>query len=355
MKNPGFLVAVEEDTEVKFKLSPLKNDKAPMPLISIALYEIKDDFSFNALIEDENYQQTNCLVTEAVLLRPNLNGYLVVCICMDHNHNGQFELEIRSQVALKSIRDTRGGILQLPFQDKVSDELLPMSGGHITTSSFLLNAGYIVNFSELKRGKDVFFAELVTSNQTDPVSLYLIATDKHYTHELSDLELAKADYNPAFLYEVNSIYRPIDASTLLLLPSTIQTLNKPLSYELKIQSSTKFTLTKTPAINFSESFIFKESKTTELSLRFVISEPTRMLIIIEPEVEDLTMQLSVIDQQTQINLLEYFGFVKENFVFKTLDVNTSGNMHLLHVLSSLPSPFLVRIFTTVPQSFNFVR
>lgn len=355
MKNPGFVLVVDEDTEVKFKLSPYKNDKIPLPFISMALYEIQDDFSFNPLIEDENYEQTNSLVTETVLLRPNLNGYLVICICMDHNHNGQFELEIRSQVALKSIRDTRGGILQLPFQDKVTGELLPMSGGHITTSSFLLNTGYIIHFNDYKKGRDTLFAELVTSNQTDPVSLYLIATDKVRTHELTDLELANADYNSAFLYEVNSIYRSIDTNTYLILPSTLQTLNKPLNYELKVQCSAKFKLTKMPEINFSESFIFKESETTELSLRFIIAMPTRMLIIIEPEIENLTMQLSVVDQQTQINLLEYFGFVKEGFVFKTLDVNTSCNMHLLSVLSSRPSSFLVRIFTTVPQSFNFVR
>lgn len=62
---------------------------------------------------------------------------------------------------------------------------------------------------------------MTTPNNADPISLYLIPTSKQWIYELTEIELINADFNPAFLYEVNSLYKHDNADSYLVIPSTL--------------------------------------------------------------------------------------------------------------------------------------
>ena len=352
MKNPGFVLTVDEETEVKFKLSVGGNPNI-VPYIALSLYEILDDFSFSTLIEDENYDQTMAVVTDSVVINPNIHGYLVLCLCLEPSFNGQFELEIRSQVSLKSIMDTRGGILQMPYQEKMTGDLLAQSGGHINSPSFLLNSGYLIQFIDFKKSKDSFFAEISTTNITDPISLYLVPTDKVRIYELSDIELSNADFNSAFLYEINSIYRPIEYPSYMLIPSTLEDLTKPLNYELKFQSTSKYRISKIPAPVFAHKFQFKETKTASFTIRFKLNSPSKVLFVVKLEMPEVHLQMSVANRSLQVQLFECYTMVKDGFMFKALDLASVGHEHCLQVLSNKPTAYSIQIYATTPNSIIF--
>lgn len=354
MKNPGFVFTLDDETEVKLKLSVTGNPN-PLPYIALSLFEILDDFSFSTLIEDENYEQNTTMVSESVIVKPNTHGYLVLCLCLEPSFNGQFELEIRSQISLKSIMDTRGGIMQMPYQEKMVGELLARSGGHINSSSFLLNSGYLIQFMDFKKSKDAFFTEISTNNIADPISLYLIPTEKARIYDLSDIELTNADFNSAFLYEINSLYRTIEYPSYMLIPSTLQALTKPLNFELKFQSTSKYRITKIPAPVFADSFLFQEGATSDLMIRFRLTSPSKVLFVVQPETPEIHLQMSVANLSLQVQLFECYGMVKDGFMFKALDLAYAGHEHGLQILSNKPTAYVIRIYTTAPNSISFAR
>lgn len=54
MKNPGFVVQVEEESELKFILKANKTASEKEPYLAICVIEILDDFKFKFLVDD-NY------------------------------------------------------------------------------------------------------------------------------------------------------------------------------------------------------------------------------------------------------------------------------------------------------------
>ncbi len=51
--------------------------------------------------------------------------------------------------------------------------------------------------------------ELSLNNKEIPCSIYLFDTLKSSLFDLTKEELLSGDYNPAFLYELNSIYKSV--------------------------------------------------------------------------------------------------------------------------------------------------
>lgn len=103
MKNPGFVINVDEETEVKFSLKASKSMEKE-PLLTICVIEIMDDFKFKFLI-DGKAQPGYVYDTEDMLLCPNMFGYLVLCFNLSDYWEGSFELTISSDKKIKSVRD----------------------------------------------------------------------------------------------------------------------------------------------------------------------------------------------------------------------------------------------------------
>lgn len=80
MKNSGFTFHLSEETTIWFtlkaKVDLLKNITLDL---AICLLEIMDDFKFRFLIE-ENFKSGNEFLSEEMTLRPNKNGYMVICL-----------------------------------------------------------------------------------------------------------------------------------------------------------------------------------------------------------------------------------------------------------------------------------
>ena len=64
------------------------------------------------------------------------------------------------------------------------------------------------------------------------------------------MEIQNADYNPAFLYEVNSFFKRVTPGRYLVVPSTLHTLNKEIKYQLKFHCSSKMKVSPIPSLEF---------------------------------------------------------------------------------------------------------
>lgn len=72
----------------------------------------------------------------------------------------------------------------------------------------------------------VLFAELVFDSKDIPCSMYLYNTPKQSLFEFDQSEIQNGEYNPAFLYEINSLYKVVPPGRYLLVPSTLTPLDK---------------------------------------------------------------------------------------------------------------------------------
>ena len=74
------------------------------------------------------------------------------------------------------------------------------------------------------------FIELIFGSKKIPCSIYFYNTPKTSLFELSNLELSNAEYNPAFLYEINSLYKNIRPGRYLIVPSTLEPIDKMITF-----------------------------------------------------------------------------------------------------------------------------
>lgn len=344
MKNPGFVLQPSADSEFRFRLSTQRNSNvSAFPYICVAVFEIKDDFSFNTILEDEDYIQASEFTTDVVMLRPNKFGYLVVCLTLEPTFQAPFELEVSSEKELKSFYDTKSGILQFPFKKEVTGEIKAMTGGHIVKPSFLFNSAFLLTFEELRK-ESLFFAELMTGPTTQNISLYLIPTSKQSLVELAEMDINNFDYNAAFLNQVNGLFRPITASRYLVVPSTLNVLTEALPFELKIQSTCRFEVLRVPPATFNDSYVITQDDRFGRETKFVLKQPDRVLIVVQPNNSDVKVQLAVTNLTLGKEIYQSFSEVQEGFVFKTLDLQESGHQYLLQVITGRGVTSTIKIY-----------
>lgn len=344
MKNPGFVLQPSADSEFRFRLSTQRSSNvSAFPYICVAVFEIKDDFTFSTVLEDEDYIQASEFTTDVVMLRPNRFGYLVVCLTLEPTFQAPFELEVSSERELKSFYDTRSGILQFPFKKEVVGEIRAMTGGHIVKPSFLFNSAFLLTFEEVRKD-GLFFAELTTGPTTQNISLYLIPTAKQSLVELAEMDINNFDYNAAFLNQVNAVFRPITAQRFLVVPSTLNVLTDALPFELKFQSTCRFEVAKVPQVTFNDSYVITQDDRFGRETKFVLKQPDRVLVVVQPNTPAVKVQLAVIDLTLGKEIYQSFSEVQEGFVFKTLDLQEAGHQYLLQVITGRGVVSTIKIY-----------
>ena len=84
LQNPGYRIELNGDTEIRARVRALDlgEIKTDFPSLSIAVYEIEDDYSFRMVLEDEGYagRAWGHFTPPGVRLKKNKNGYLLLCI-----------------------------------------------------------------------------------------------------------------------------------------------------------------------------------------------------------------------------------------------------------------------------------
>jgi len=104
MKNPGYVIKVDQPTSMRCQLVPTDPiiEGHEIPSVSICVIELLDNFKFNMIHEDDNYAgRAWGYYTEQFELQPNKNGYLFLMINFDRGIDGTFKFNIMSEKALK--------------------------------------------------------------------------------------------------------------------------------------------------------------------------------------------------------------------------------------------------------------
>lgn len=134
MKNPGYILKTNKTTKARFSLASITyaNDyyetleedsertyTLEPPSLSVAVYEIKGDFKFKMILEDDHYAPAAWgFFSNEVELSPNDNGYLVLCLNYEKGYTGKFKLDINTDEELESIKDS-SEMMKLAFTNKV--------------------------------------------------------------------------------------------------------------------------------------------------------------------------------------------------------------------------------------------
>ena len=103
MKNPGYVLQVQEPTDIRCQLVPTDPiiEGHEIPSVSICIFEILDNFKFRIFLEDDHYAgRAWGYYTEEFTLKPNKQGYLLLCINFDRGAEGGFKLLINSDKEL---------------------------------------------------------------------------------------------------------------------------------------------------------------------------------------------------------------------------------------------------------------
>ena len=92
----------------------------------------------------------------------------------------------------------------------------------------------------------------MVNSKDSPCSIYLIETPKSGLQDLSALEIQSADYNPAFLYEINGFSKRVSRTGYLLVPTTLSRAEREIEFIFNVQSDQRFRLIKCPMLSYSK-------------------------------------------------------------------------------------------------------
>lgn len=354
MKNPGFIIRSEEESEFRFRLTVQKMpSNNGLSYICVAVFEIKDDFTFLTILEDDDYIQGNEFITEHLTLKPNKYGYLVLCLTLEVGFQSNFELEITSESKLKSFHDNKTGLLQFPYHEKLTGEISALSGGHISSPSFLLNDALSITFEDYRKD-DNFFVELVTNNTSYPVSLYLIPTPKYSLAELSEMDINNYEYNPAFLYEVNSIFKPVTNQKYLIVPSSLETLVNSIDYEIKIQATCRFRVQKAPAPLFRDSFVIQQDDKFGKDVKFTLQQPDKVLIVVQPDVKNVKTQMAITNTTNKTQVFQSYSALQYGYIFKYLELSQPKHVFSLQVVTNKAVTSSIKIYSMIENNIQII-
>ena len=354
MKNPGYIITTEEDAKVNFLLKAHKSsDNDNAPFISISVLTIDNDFKFKYLLEDENYVQSYEYRSSEITLTPNKMGYLVLCLNLHQDWIGNFELEIHSDVKLKNIRETSKGLLKFNNEQRIAGEFTENSGGHYDNPSFLFNPCYIIHI-ENSKSKEVekFLVELLLSDKDHPTSLYLFNTPKTSLCDMTTQEIQKGEFNPAFLYELNSLFRRLNPGQYLLVPSTLNTINFPINFELKLSSNHRFKAMKTADEEYQLNFDATLEERMKHSCSFFLREKTKVLIVINPGYKEMDLTVVLTNKSKNKEPLNEKIHLKDIYFHKALALEGVDDEYELRFSSTAAAKFQLSIYAKENDSIE---
>lgn len=346
MKNPGYIIQTDEDAKVNLTLRAVKTvQDTSVPFISLTVLKIDDDFKFKYLLEDENYIQSYEYNVADVTLQSNTMGYLVLCLNLHQDWIGNFELEIVSDVKLKTIRDTNKGVLKMNNEQRMVGEFASGSGGHFSSPSFLFNPAYIVTLENFKdKACEKIFIELILSDSEHPASLYLFSTTKTSLLELTNDEIQSAEFNPAFLYETNSLFKRLKPGQYLVVPSTLHQIEFPSSFELKFFSDERFKIAKAPTELFGFTYVFNVQRQTDYSLRFLLIRSTKLMLIVKPETQNVDVGLNLTNESLNSVTFSQKRKAGDGFIHKALQLNGKNQTFNWSVMTNIPTNMLIEVY-----------
>ena len=103
MKNPGYVVKLTQQTDIRCQLVPIDPivEGHEIPSVSICIFEILDDNKFRIIQEDDHYAgRAWGYFTEELTLPPTKNGYLFLCINFDRGAEGNYKFCLMSDKKL---------------------------------------------------------------------------------------------------------------------------------------------------------------------------------------------------------------------------------------------------------------
>lgn len=357
MKNPGYLIQTDEETKVNFTLKAIKSaNDTSIPFISLTILKIDDDFKFKYLLEDENYIQSHEYNVMDINLQPNSMGYLVLCLNLHQDWIGNFELEILSDGKIKTIRDTNKGVLKFNNEQRMLGGFVSGAGGHFNSSSFLFNPTYILTIDPFKdKIAEKIFMELILSDAEHPASIYLFNTNKTSLFDMGSEEIQTPEFNPAFLYEVNSLFKRLKPGQYLVVPSTLNPLEFATNFEFKFSSDERFRITKSTQELFDLRFAFAVQRQTEYNFKFMVTKSTIILFIVKPESANVDVGLNLNNESSNSVVFSQRRKTGDGFIHKMMQVGGQNQVYKWSVLTNILTNMSIEIHVKDKEAIKVIR
>ena len=356
MKNPGFIIYLDEETDIKCLLSCKKKDmkEDDIPVLGINILKIKKNYKFENILED-NFKKCLDYETDEITLQKSELGYLIICFNVDKNFIGKTNLTILSNKNLKKIKDNKNGLENFKNEMKLSSKLKKGSGGHFNKPSFLFNPSFILKISNSQKIENKkIFSELFIQSKVKPCSLYLYNTDKTSIFDLTNKELNNAFYNPAFLYEFNSLNKKLTNGNYLIIPSTLNELENDLNFDLKIKSDLSFEFFESPFFNIKQNSKIEISDCNQYNLKFQLLKKCDIIFYLLPKQENLDIKFIFKNTNTNLNVFEENFLFTDNFWYKKISLQKIGNKFTLIVRSNKTSSYHFGIISNIDECIKFI-
>ena len=354
MKNPGFIIHPSEITDCKFILQankPMNNNK--IPYLAISVIKILKDFKFKLILE-ENYLLGYKYQSEELTIKPNIFGYLILCYNLSKEWEGSFEFTVLSDKKLKSIKDNNKGILKLHYEKQFKGFIRENSGGHLNVPNFLFNSAFILTIDPNNNKETEIFIELILNSKDIPCSLYFYNNiPKMSLLDFNENELENAEYNPAFLYEINSLYKKLKPGHYFIIPSTLHPVKSNISFKLNISSNHKFKLNQVPYINFEQNYVIDIDMCKEHIIKFNLLKSTKVLLTVLPNLTDIEAQIFINNNSLDMSIYEKKIFIKNNFFHKVFVLDNVNSVYSITSFFNKMTPFKIELFSSVANAIIF--
>jgi hypothetical protein len=353
MKNPGFVIVLEELTTLKFILNANKPlNTTHVPYLALSVIKILDGFKFNLILE-EKYVAGFKYTSDEITLVPNPHGYLILCYNLSKEWEGSFEFTILSDKKITNIRDNTK-LIKLNHEKSVKGEIKEFAGGHYNLANFLFNSVYSFVIESSSSNFNQTFIELIVQETDIPCSLYLFKKiPKVSLFDFDQKELESAEYNPAFLFEVNSFYKELPPGQYFIVPSTLKPVETNVSFKLNVFCSSKFKLNPLPSMSFEQNFILNIPPCKENVIKFNLLKPTKILLIITPQEEQLDARIFIHDKTMDVSIFEKNVSFENNFLHRVFILDKINSTITITTLFNKITSFKVEIFSTIVNSILF--
>jgi len=234
MKNPGFIMKVGKPCKARFSLASttyahdyyetLEEDSERTytlepPSLSVAVYELLGDFKFKMILEDDHYAPAAWgFFSNEVNLKPNENGYLVLCLNYEKGYTGQFKLTVNSDEPIETIKDA-SDMMKLAFTHKMKGFWAKENaGGCMSELTFYKNPSY-----EIVPSEDCEIYVELTCMEPHPLCISIFESDGKGITEFDANVLNNVVTNAYLTQDMAFLRADFErGKTYLLIPSTFR-------------------------------------------------------------------------------------------------------------------------------------
>lgn len=344
-KNPGLIFVLEEETELACKLT-CSWQRALPAAFSLCVLEILADYSFKAIIEDAEYAAVEEIVTETLVLKPNVNGFMVLAL-NSSTVPATFRLEVTTNKPLGHVRDNRVLAPNFEHIEKFFGTAAPGGGGGPESPFFLLNASVLVSFES--EAEKTPFLVLLRFESSTPVALHLIPAVRPLLADLSDEELHAGSSTPDFLAETHSLYAKVHPGNYFLVPSTSKPLPKSANYELALHCSAPMRFSRVPPFTSCDALSCALHKCSNGAVQLRVQERGRLLVDIAADRRTVKLEVTLQCEGRSLPLKNVSG---NDFHFRGVaELQALGEALLtFRDLWHMNSNFHVTLFPSAPHS-----